>query len=113
MVTTFGWLSFGAGLPLAEEPGPELLGVIGLGRDDLQRHEPVERRVVRLVDAAHAAATDALDDPVLPDFLDHARYRSKRTLTLSRPPRALALATSSSQVFSRCSSLRATISRMA
>src|SRR5438067_2254652 len=91
---------------------PELVGVIGLGGDDLQRDEPVERGVVRLVDAAHAAAADALDDPVLPDFLDHGRYRSKSTLMLSRPPRALALSTSASHVFSRCSSLRATVARM-
>jgi hypothetical protein len=27
-----------ARLRLAEEPGPQLVGVVGLGRDDLQRH---------------------------------------------------------------------------
>jgi hypothetical protein len=49
---------------------------------------------VGLVDAAHAAAADALDDPVLADLLVHHSYRRRIALMLSRPPRALAVSTS-------------------
>src|SRR5215468_6834072 len=108
-----GMTELGACLRLTEEPGPELVGVIALGGDDLQGNQTVEDRVVGLVDAAHAAAADSLEDPILADLLDHGRCRSRRTLMLSRPPLVLALATSSSQIFSKCSSSRATISRMA
>ena len=89
-----GMAQLGAGLSLAKEPGAELVGVIGLGGDDLQRDQPIQHRVVRLVDAPHAAAADALEDPVLPDQLVHHSYRRRIALMLSRPPRALALSTS-------------------
>ena len=51
-------------LPLIEHRGE---------RQDLERHAPVERLLVRLVDDAHAAAADLAHDPVVAD-LPAARF---------------------------------------
>ncbi len=61
----------GAGLGFPVESGLQLVGDLRFARDHLERDEPIEDRVVGLVDGAHPAAADALDDPVLPDLLDH------------------------------------------
>jgi len=45
--TTFGWLSLAQACPSTENR-PGARRVIGLGRDDLERTQPVERRVVGL-----------------------------------------------------------------
>lgn len=42
-----------------------------LGRDELQRHRPLQAQVVGLVDDAHAAVTDLLLDPISEELRAH------------------------------------------
>src|SRR5262249_14654884 len=65
----------GAGLSLPVEPGLQLVGHLRLARDHLERAQPVQDRVVGLVDDPHPAAADALEDAVSADLLDHRRMQ--------------------------------------
>ena len=50
------------------------VAVAEVGVQDLDRDFAIERLVHRLVDGAHAAAAEALDDPVFADcFANHGR----------------------------------------
>ena len=65
----FGVVELGRGLGLALEAAPEVR-VGGEGRRDrLDRHVPVQERVLGLVDLAHRALADRPDDAVLPDVV--------------------------------------------
>jgi hypothetical protein len=53
-------IELGAGLRLAVEPGLQLLGRVDVAGDDLEGHQAVEDRIIRLEDGPHPPAPDAL-----------------------------------------------------
>ena len=62
---------------LGEAPGEDLFGG-RLGRDQLQRHAPLEAGLDRQVEDAHAAAAEAALDPVAGELVARATARSSR-----------------------------------
>ena len=62
-----GVIEGGGGARLAQEAPLVLLAGAALGGEELERHRPVELEVDRLVDHAHAAAPEAIEDPVVGD----------------------------------------------
>src|SRR5438270_529304 len=64
-VTELGVRELGRGLSLAREPGAEGRVVRELGREDLDRHEPLEPEVAGPIDDGHAASADLVLDLIL------------------------------------------------
>ena len=61
----------GQGARLALEPLGELGITLLIRRQDLQRDQPVQPRLARLVDCAHAAATEKTDNLQMREQLRH------------------------------------------
>ena len=68
-------------------------------RQDLQRHAPPKRDLLRLVDDAHAAPADLADEPKVAD-------RLRRTQVASRPAKPLAAASGAAAAWNNFKPLR-------
>src|SRR5262249_13042628 len=80
-------VELGDGLRLALEALAELLVPAEGGGDGLDGHEPVEDRVVGLVDLAHCSLADLVDDPVLAQLraLHGTRHPEDQQRIIARP----------------------------